>query len=58
VRRNNFEGEGQAIVEYRDSVINSTKTAELIKMLFGMLSHVGQNHVLDGVQMLPREGQF
>jgi len=37
--------------------VSRTKIGEPIEMLFGMVSQVDPgNHVLDGVQMLPREG--
>jgi len=56
--RGNFLGKGAAQCKIQEpSGLNCPKTAEPIKMPFGMLSRdYPGNHVLDGVQMLPQEG--
>jgi len=46
--RGNFEGNGRTIVKYRDTAVICAKTAEQIKMPFGLWARLGpRNHVLD-----------
>ena len=41
------------------TILSAAKTAEPIEMPFGMWDQMGpMNHVLDGVQIPPCEGQF
>jgi len=40
-----------------DTLVSPAKTAELIKVPFGVETRIGPwNHVLEGIRILPREG--
>jgi len=52
-----FLGRKRRTIANRDSDLSCAKTAQLIRMPFGMLSRVDPwNHVLDGVPMPSRKG--
>jgi len=54
--KGNFLGEGRPVVKYRDSVVSCAKTAEPIKMPFGLWTWVApRKHVLNWEGAIFRE---
>ena len=51
-----LRGKGRPIVKYRDIAVSCAKTAEPIKIPFGLWARIGpMNHVLDGIPEVLRD---